>query len=76
MTLAELRKILQEVPTAYDKFQVISLQDMKAVANGYVCVNIPINHVALDLQTGGVIFVDDHQASICKIAGKVPVKTV
>lgn len=76
MTLQQLRDLLAEVPSQYSNFEVISLQDMKVSGNGYVSVTVPINHVALDLKSSGVILVDDHQANIFKAVGKVPSKPV
>jgi hypothetical protein len=76
MQLQDLRKIIGAIPASCDTFEVINLDNLKAEANGFVAVNVPMNHVAINLQLGQVMLVDDKQASIIKIAGKVPVKPV
>lgn len=74
MTLSDLRKIISAIPASCDEFTVINLEAMKAEANGFIAVNVPINHVAINLTLGQVMLVDDKQASIIKTVGKVPVK--
>ena len=76
MKLEDLRKIIGALPATCDQFEVINLEGLKAEANGFIAVNVPMNHVAINLALGQVMLVDDKQASIIKIAGRVPAKTV
>lgn len=76
MKLIALRRILSSVPATYDEFDVLSIDQVRAVANGFYCVNVPVNNVALDLQRGELLLMDEKQASIIGTVGNVPVKMV
>lgn len=76
MKLQALRRILSSVPATYDDFEVLSIDQVRAAANGFFCVNVPVNNVALDLQRGEVLLVDEKQASLIATVGQVPVKPV
>ena len=72
MKLQDLRRILSSIPATYDGFDVLSIDQVRAVANGFYCVNVPVNNVALDLQRGEVLLVVEKQASVIATVGNLP----
>jgi len=54
-------------------YGVIALDRLKAEANGYYTVSVPIHGVAVDCHDGSIIVVDEEQATVIRVIGKVPV---
>lgn len=73
MNLGELRQIVNSIPASCDNYGVIALDRLKAEANGYYTVSVPIHGVAVDCHDGSIIVVDEEQATVIRVVGKVPV---